>query len=54
VKAGTLANDGKVTSVPVKIDASASEKALGMEYLGFEEQVKDVVGHYLELVSASG
>jgi nucleoside-diphosphate-sugar epimerase len=54
VKAGTLANDGKVTSVPVKIDASASEKALGMKYLGFEEQVKDVVGHYLELVSASG
>jgi nucleoside-diphosphate-sugar epimerase len=53
VKAGVLANDGKIISIPVKIDASASEKALGMKYIGFEEQVKDVIGHYLELVSVS-
>jgi nucleoside-diphosphate-sugar epimerase len=53
VKNGVLSNDGKVTSVPIKFDASASEKALGMKYLGFEEQVKDVVGQYLELFAAA-
>lgn len=53
VKAGILSHDGKIISIPVKFDASASEKALGMKYLGFEEQVKDVVGHYLELIAAS-
>tara|TARA_R110002003_G_scaffold384_2_gene19221 strand:- start:18573 stop:19613 length:1041 start_codon:yes stop_codon:yes gene_type:complete len=53
VKAGTLSNNGKILSIPQKIDASASEKALGFQYSSFEEQVKDVVGHYLELVAAS-
>jgi nucleoside-diphosphate-sugar epimerase len=50
VEDGTLANNGTIVSVPEKIDASASEKALGLKYLGFEEQVRDVVGHYVELV----
>jgi nucleoside-diphosphate-sugar epimerase len=53
VKAGTLSNDGKILTVPQKIDASASEKALGFQYASFEEQVEDVVEHYLELVAAS-
>jgi nucleoside-diphosphate-sugar epimerase len=53
VKAGVLSNDGKITSIPLKLNASASEKALGMKYIGFEEQVKDVVAHYLELVAAA-
>jgi nucleoside-diphosphate-sugar epimerase len=53
VKAGTLANNGKNVTLPVKIDASASEKALGFKFRGFEEQVKDVVQYYLELVEGS-
>lgn len=53
VKAGTLANNGKNVTLPVKIDASASEKALGFKFRGFEEQVKDLVKNYLELLEAS-
>ncbi|KAH3910203.1 hypothetical protein HBI56_078620 [Parastagonospora nodorum] len=53
VKAGTLKNNGTILSVPQKIDASASEKALGLKYLSHEEQVTDVVGHYLELLAVS-
>jgi nucleoside-diphosphate-sugar epimerase len=54
VKAGTLKNNGTILSVPQKINASASEKALGLKYLNYEEQVTDVVGYYLELLTASG
>jgi len=50
---GTLSNNGKILTAPVKIDESASEKALGFKYRGFEDQVKDVVEHYLELVVVS-
>jgi nucleoside-diphosphate-sugar epimerase len=53
VKLGTLSNNGKILTIPQRIDASASETVLGFEYSSFEEQVKDVVGHYLELVAAS-
>jgi nucleoside-diphosphate-sugar epimerase len=53
VKAGIIPNNGKITSSLVKFDASASEEALGMKFIGFEEQVKDVVGHYLELAAAA-
>jgi nucleoside-diphosphate-sugar epimerase len=50
VKDGRLANNGKIASLPVKIDEEASEKVLGIKYRGFEEQVRSVVEHYLELV----
>jgi nucleoside-diphosphate-sugar epimerase len=53
VKAGILKNNGTILTVPKKIDASASEKALGLQYLSYEEQVKDVVEHYLGLLAAS-
>jgi nucleoside-diphosphate-sugar epimerase len=46
-----LANNGKIATLPVKIDESNSAEVLGMRYLGFEEQVKNVVEHYLELLS---
>jgi hypothetical protein len=34
------------------MDASTSEKALGLRYSSFEDQVKEVVEHYLDLVAA--
>lgn len=46
---GLVPNDGIKGTLPVKIDASKTEKELGFEFLEFEEQVKSVVGHYLEL-----
>jgi nucleoside-diphosphate-sugar epimerase len=53
VKSGVLANNGKTVTLPVKIDERKSEEILGMKYLSYEEQVNNIVGHYLELVSAS-
>lgn len=53
VRDGIIKNNGTILTVPLEIDASASEKALGLKYLSYEEMVKDVVGHYLELLAAS-
>jgi nucleoside-diphosphate-sugar epimerase len=53
VKSGILANNGKTVTLPVKIDESKSEELLGWKFKSFEEQVKNIVGHYLELVSTS-
>jgi nucleoside-diphosphate-sugar epimerase len=53
VKVGDIPNSGKISSIPLKIDTSETEKALGFRHRSFEEQVKDVVGHYLELKEAS-
>ncbi|KAH8691242.1 hypothetical protein BGW36DRAFT_387930 [Talaromyces proteolyticus] len=50
VQSGILANNGKIATLPVKIDASNTEKTLGLRLRPFDEQVKSVVGHYLELV----
>lgn len=52
VQSGTLANNGKITTKPIKIDAGNTEKTLGFQFQPFEEQVKSVVSHYLELVGA--
>ncbi|RAO69886.1 uncharacterized protein BHQ10_005898 [Talaromyces amestolkiae] len=52
VQSGVLSNDGKAGTLPIKVDASNTEKALGIRFRSFEEQVKSVVGHYLELVGA--
>lgn len=52
VKEGTLPATGKGIAVPLKLDARKSEKVFGFKYLGLEEQVKSVVGHYLELLGA--
>jgi succinate dehydrogenase (ubiquinone) flavoprotein subunit len=51
VKAGALPNNGKIITVPVRIDESASEKILGFKFRSFEDQVIDMVKHYLELVA---
>jgi nucleoside-diphosphate-sugar epimerase len=53
VESGVLANNGKIVTLPVKIDESKSEELLGWEFESYEEQVKNIVGHYLELVASS-
>jgi len=50
VQKGVLPNDGKIVSLPVKIDESKTEEILGLKLLPFEGQVKSVVSHYVELV----
>ncbi|KAL9097933.1 MAG: hypothetical protein Q9165_000259 [Trypethelium subeluteriae] len=53
VQRGTLPNNGTISTLPIKIDETKSEEILGMKFRPFEEQVKNVVGHYLELKSAN-
>jgi nucleoside-diphosphate-sugar epimerase len=48
---GTLSKNGRIRTVPLKMDASASEKALKLQYHSFEKQVQDAVQHYLELLA---
>lgn len=43
---------GKMDTREAKFDTSETEKAFGTKWVGFEEQVKSVVGHYLELKAA--
>lgn len=50
VASGVLPNDGTQPSVPIKVDASKTERTFGFTHIPFEEQVKAVVGQYLELV----
>jgi len=50
VKKGIIPNDGTGQSLPYRMDASKTEKTFGFTHLSFEEQVKSVVGHYLELL----
>lgn len=53
IDAGTLVGGGKIDDVPVNYDVSASEAALGFQYRSFEEQVRDVLRHYVELTAAA-
>jgi len=50
VKKGIIPNDGTGKSLPYRMDASKTETTFGFTHLSFEEQVKSVVGHYLELL----
>jgi nucleoside-diphosphate-sugar epimerase len=50
VEAGVLPNDGFAPTKHTKVDASATAKLLGLEFKSYEEQVRSVAGHYLELV----
>ncbi|KAL5344871.1 hypothetical protein ACLOAV_010268 [Pseudogymnoascus australis] len=52
VAAGILPNNGAITTMKIPINASKAEKALGIKFLSYEEQIKSVTGHYLELVGA--
>ncbi|PNY26774.1 putative oxidoreductase [Tolypocladium capitatum] len=52
VASGTLPNNGTQPSVSmVKFDTSKTESTFGFTHIPYEEQVKDVVGQYLELVA---
>lgn len=50
VKKGVFPNDGVQPTLRVHIDASFTEKVFGFKFASYEEQVKSIVGHYLELV----
>lgn len=50
VAKGFLANNGVEDTRRGRIDATRSEEVFGFKFLGFEEQVKSVVAHYLELI----
>lgn len=52
VAAGTLPNNGSRATLPLKLDARKAEEVFGIEFIGFEDQVKSVTEHYLELVGA--
>jgi nucleoside-diphosphate-sugar epimerase len=53
VAEGILPNNGTQPTVRFKIDSSKTERVFGMKMEGFERQVVEVVGHYLELVKAA-
>ena len=54
VKKGVLVNDGVQPTRKLQVDASLTEKVFGFKFLGYDEQVKSVVSHYLELVGEKG
>jgi nucleoside-diphosphate-sugar epimerase len=47
---GGLKLGGKIDTNPLDIDSSKTEKIFGVEWVPFADQVKSVVGHYLEVV----
>ncbi|KAF2003836.1 NAD(P)-binding protein [Amniculicola lignicola CBS 123094] len=50
VASGKLANSGKISTVPSTIDPTKSEEVFGFTFQSYEQQVKDIVGHYLALL----
>ncbi|KAG9240153.1 hypothetical protein BJ878DRAFT_571280 [Calycina marina] len=44
----TLLNNGSLPSPVFKVDASESARTLGMDFISYEQQVRDAVGYYLE------
>ncbi|KAF2112850.1 hypothetical protein BDV96DRAFT_496951 [Lophiotrema nucula] len=50
VRSGQFPNNGKIVTVPIKIDEKKSEEVLGIKYQGLEEQVKSAAGQYLTLL----
>lgn len=48
IQKGVLPNSGSASSHLVFIDAGLTEEIFQFRHMGFEEQVKSVVGHYLE------
>jgi nucleoside-diphosphate-sugar epimerase len=48
---GRLPLAGSLPTRPLHFDSSETENAFGWKFASFEEQVKSVVGHYLELLA---
>lgn len=49
VQDGLLPANGTIESLTVKLDASQTERVLGLRLTPFEEQVKDLLTHYVQL-----
>jgi len=47
---GKLRDDGELPQKWLSFDTEKTENVLGVKGRGFEEQVKGIVGHYLELL----
>ncbi|GKT43632.1 putative uncharacterized oxidoreductase [Colletotrichum spaethianum] len=54
VSDGFLSLDGTTATRPIQLDASDTEQTFGWKFLGFEDQVKSVLEHYLEFLEADG
>ncbi|KAH8658986.1 hypothetical protein BGZ61DRAFT_567156 [Ilyonectria robusta] len=52
VSDGVFTLDGTAPTRPIRLDASETEKVFGWKFTGFEDQVKSVADHYLELLAA--
>jgi nucleoside-diphosphate-sugar epimerase len=52
VAAGILPNNKAKTTLPFKIDARKADGVFHLKYIGFEDQVKSITDHYLDLVGA--
>jgi nucleoside-diphosphate-sugar epimerase len=50
VKKGVFKLDGTQPTTELKIDSARTEEVFGFKLASFEEQVKSIVGHYLELI----
>lgn len=50
VAKGVLPNNGGLESFSVRIDAKKTEETFGFKHKNFEQQVKDVIEQYLEIV----
>jgi nucleoside-diphosphate-sugar epimerase len=51
VKESVLKLGGKLDTKPLNLDASETDKVFRVKWATFEQQVKSVVGHYLEVVT---
>ncbi|OCL06388.1 NAD(P)-binding protein [Glonium stellatum] len=51
VAEGLLPNSGKIQTIPLRYDTRKTEEVFGFKHQSYVEQVKSVVGHYLELVA---
>lgn len=49
---GVFPLEGSQPSRPIRLDSSETEEAFGWKFASFEEQVKSVAEHYLELSTA--
>lgn len=54
VERRVLRGKGSLPSSVFRVDAQESAKVLGMEFRGFEEQVRDVVAYYLLCLERGG
>jgi nucleoside-diphosphate-sugar epimerase len=52
VAIGIFPLEGSQPSRPIRLDSSDTEEAFGWKFASFEEQVKSVAAHYLELLAA--